>query len=115
MKRNAFLRLLAIVAILPISTTMKAQGADDDASARLEIMVGSEREFLDAIGNERTIILREGTTLNLTNVLDNESLFNKSGRAFISEGANISKATIVSQEVVDGRQLTLANLHDLTI
>ena len=86
-QKNLFQWLLAMLALLPLSNVMNAQGT----SGRLELVVSNEKDFINALGNERTIILREGTHLNLSKVLAAKSLFVQPGRAFLENAANRPK------------------------
>ena len=113
-QKNLYQWLLAMLAMLPLSNAMNAQGT----SGRLELVVSNEKDFINALGNERTIILREGTHLNLSKVLEDKSLFVQPGRAFLEDAANRPKkasSMIISEAIFDGRQLTLTEFHDLTI
>jgi hypothetical protein len=81
--------------------------------------VRTEGEFIAALGNERTILIPDNVHLNLSRILDREDWFmNKPGRRWTSDASAIIKRTepiIVSEEVFDGRQLTLMNFSQLTI
>ena len=83
------------------------------------ITVRSEREFLEALGSNRTIRIADGTTLFLTNMLNDEEFFSEhAGRAWMHDyydERSGSEQLIVSCERFDGRQLELVNVHNLTI
>ncbi|MBR1652376.1 MAG: right-handed parallel beta-helix repeat-containing protein [Alloprevotella sp.] len=82
------------------------------------ITVSNEREFLAALGSNRTVRIADGTTLFLSNMLENEAFFSQAGRAWRNDyyaERSGSKQLIVSCERFDGRQLELVNVHNLTI
>ena len=82
------------------------------------ITVSNEREFISALGSNRTIQIKDGTTLYLTSLLDEKEFFEAPGRAWRSdyyEERSGSEELVVSCERFDGRQLELTNMHNLTI
>lgn len=82
------------------------------------ITVNNEREFLAALGSNRTVRIADGTTLFLSNLLNDEAFFSQPGRAWRNDyyaERSGSKQLIVSCERFDGRQLDLVNIHNLTI
>ncbi len=82
------------------------------------VSVSNEREFLEAIGSNRTIRIADGTTLFITNMLNDEAFFNKAGRAWRNDYYSERSGTqqlVVSCERFDGRQLEIVNVHNLVI
>jgi hypothetical protein len=80
--------------------------------------VTSEAEFLGALGCNRTILIGDDVHLNLSRVLEDAMFFKKvPGRRWASDAtAIISKEPlVVSEDVFDGRQLTLVNFSNLII
>jgi len=80
--------------------------------------VRTEKEFLAALGNGRTVIIAKDTHLNLSRVLENEALFaNVKGRRWSSDAsASIgTQPLVISESETDGRQLALVNFKELTI
>ena len=83
-----------------------------------EITVGSAREFIDAIGSNRIVVIKDNTELNLTDILDNQELFRRMGCLWTDDyytEREGSKELKVSCERFDGRQFELVNVHNLTI
>ena len=101
-----------------------AGGLADDGRGPEEIdgeqvyKVTTEREFLAALGSDRTVVIAKNVHLNLSRVLENESLFaNVPGRRWTSD-ASASKGNVplvISESETDGRQLALVNIKNLTI
>lgn len=82
------------------------------------VTVTDERGFLDALKDNTTIILPEGTRLNLSRVLDKASGFKGEGRAYegyVEPHMQSGEPTLVSESVFDGHQLTVVNLRNVTI
>lgn len=83
------------------------------------VRVINARQLLNALGSERNILVAKDTEINLTPVLDDKSLFDTKNRVWSMEGAvdNVgsNKEVVASEEVFDGRQLTLVNMKHLTI
>ena len=99
-------------------------GLDDDGRGPDEIddagtyTVHTEKEFLAALGNGRTVIIAKDTHLNLSRVLENQSLFtNVKGRRWSSDAsASIgSQPLVISESETDGQQLALVNFKELVI
>ena len=89
-----------------------------EARGPATVTVRDEREFLDALKDNTTILLPEGTRLNLSRVLDKASCFKGEGRAFegyIEPHMQSGEPTLVSESVFDGHQLTVVNLRNVTI
>ena len=80
--------------------------------------VTNEREFLSALGSNRTIIIAKNVHLNLSRVLENESLFiNNPNRRWAQSGADFigQVPMVISESETDGQQLDLVNISNLTI
>ena len=81
-------------------------------------LVSTETQFLDALGNNRTVIVAKNVHLNLSRVLENEELFlKKTGRRWASDATAIitKQPMVVSESETDGRQLALLNFSGLVI
>jgi len=82
------------------------------------IRVCTAEQFLNALGSKRNVLVAKDTEINLTPLLDNERFFTTRFRLWMpdaSGGINGGRETIVSEEVFDGRQLTLVNMKQLVI
>lgn len=82
------------------------------------ITVSNEREFVTALGSNRTIRIADGTTIYLSNLLNEREFFEVPGRDWRSdyyEERGSSDELVVSSSRFDGRQLELTNMHNLTI
>jgi len=80
--------------------------------------VRTEKEFLAALGNGRTVIIAEDTHLNLSRVLEDQALFaNVKGRRWSTDAsASIgSQPLVISESESDGQQLALVNFKELVI
>ena len=89
-----------------------------EAAEPQTVTVTDERGFLDALKNNTTIHLPEGTRLNLSKVLNKASCFKGEGREYgghIEPHMQSGEGTLISESVYDGRQLTVVNLRDVTI
>lgn len=107
-----------------LSPDMFPGGLADDGRGPEEVdgvqtyTVTNEREFLAALGPNRTIVIAKNVHLNLSRVLENESLFsNTPGRRWARSGADfIGQAPlVVSESETDGQQLDLVNIDNLTL
>ena len=107
-----------------LSPDMFPGGLADDGRGPEEIngvmtyTVTNEREFLKALGPNRTIVIAKNVHLNLSRVLENESLFtNNPGRRWALSGDDFIGTTplVISESETDGRQLDLVNIDNLTI
>ena len=91
----------------------------DEVDGKQVWTVKTEGDFIVALGNNRTILIPDNVHLNLSRILEREDWFiNKPGRRWTSDASAIISRTepiIVSEEVFDGRQLTLMNFKHLTI
>lgn len=89
-----------------------------EAQGQVTVTVRDERGFLDALKDNTTILLPEGTRLNLSRVLDKASGFKGEGRAYegyVEPHMQSGEPTLVSESVFDGHQLTVVNLRNVTI
>lgn len=89
-----------------------------EAQGPATVTVRDERGFLDALKDNTTILLPEGTRLNLSKVLDKASCFKGEGRAYegyVEPHMQSGEPTLVSESVFDGHQLTVVNLRNVTI
>ena len=114
MKQNISSWLLTVAVLLTAATGASAQKLPTGNEYR----VSNEMEFLAALGSSRTIILEDDTHLNLSTILEEEENFSVRGRTFVSDASAYRSdgiERVVSESVFDGRQLTLVNIHDLTI
>jgi len=87
-------------------------------SAETSYTVTNENEFLAALGSNRTIIIGENVHLNLSRVLENESLFTHvKGRRWSSDAQQFigQGPLVISESETDGRQLALVNFKELVI
>lgn len=82
------------------------------------ITVTTEEQFINALGNNRTIELDEDVHLNLSRILEREDWFSGvPGRAWVTiaerdiDGAPV----VISDFTNDGRELVLRNFHGLVI
>lgn len=83
-----------------------------------EFPVNNAFDFITALGSHRVISIEAETTINLSDVLDDEELFTVYGRLWrpdYYEERDGSREFIVSCERFDGRQLELVNVENLTI
>lgn len=83
-----------------------------------EFAVNNAFDFITALGSHRIISIEAETTINLSDVLDDEELFTVYGRLWRPDyyaERDGSKEFIVSCERFDGRQLELVNIENLTI
>jgi hypothetical protein len=81
-------------------------------------VVENEEQFIANLRPGRTVYIPDNVHLNLSRILDNGTHFkNRPGRRWAADAtAIISKEPlVVSEEVFDGRQLTLVNFSNLTI
>ena len=82
------------------------------------IRVYTAEQFLNALGSYRHILVAKNTEINLTPILNDQSLFRTRFMMWMpdaSNGIGGDRATVISEEVFDGRQLTLANMKQLVI
>ena len=81
------------------------------------IRVATAEGFLNAIGSDRNILIAADTEINLTPALSDAANFRTSYRLWMPDATAIikGKSCIVSEEVFDGRQLTLIGFKNLVI
>ena len=82
------------------------------------IRVYTAEQFLNAIGSNRNVLIAKDTEINLTPILNDQSAFCTRYKMWMSDasgGINGGRETVVSEEVFDGRQLTLVNMKQLVI
>ena len=108
MKRQIFTIVVCLLAMMQVhaQTTQK------------EITVGSARELIDALGSNRTIVIKDECVLNLTPILNDQQLFRRMGYLWTTDyyaEREDSKELKVSCERFDGRQLDLIGICNLTI
>ena len=83
-----------------------------------EITVGTAQELIDALGSNRTVVIKDGAELNLSDILDNMQLFRRMGYLWTGDyyaERDGDKELKVSCERFDGRQFELVNVRNLTI
>ena len=82
------------------------------------IRVYTAEQFLNALGSHRHVLVAKDTELNLTPLLNDQSVFRTRFKIWMSDasgGIGADRATVVSEQVFDGRQLTLVNMKQLVI
>ena len=82
------------------------------------IRVYTAEQFLNALGSNRNVLVAKNTTINLTPMLNDQSLFRTRFKMWMpdaSSGIDGGRETVISEEVFDGRQLTLVNMKQLLI
>lgn len=101
--------------MLGTTVTVVAQTlVDDEPTYR----VANEKEFFQALGSNRTILVAANTEINLSKILEDEAYFTGIvGRAWLSypETEDVDFECAISEDVSDGRQLTLKNFKYLNI
>ena len=86
----------------------------EESVTNYEVTVENEKQFLDELGSNRTIYIASNTTLNLSKILEYPDLCRKYGIGMTDNASN-SDFNVLSEEVFDGRQLTLKNIENLSI
>lgn len=82
------------------------------------ITVTNEEQFINALGNYRTILIGEDVHLNLSRILEQEDKFSGiPGRGWATnvESSRNTEPAVISEFCNDGQQLTLRNICNLTI
>ena len=82
------------------------------------IRVYTAEQFLNALGSNRNVLVAKNTEINLTPILNDQSSFRTRYKMWMpdaSTGIAGGRETVVSEEVFDGRQLTLVNMKQLVI
>lgn len=80
--------------------------------------VNSAREFINALGSDRTIIVAEDTHINLSDVLEIQKAFEGyPDRRWGMQSSDLigPKSLILSESETDGQQLALLNMSNLKI
>ena len=80
--------------------------------------VNSAREFINALGSNRTIILAEDANINLSDILEIEAAFKGyPNRMWCVQSSDYTgpKPLVISESESDGQQLVLVNFKNLTI
>lgn len=89
---------------------------DGRLSPYQEFTVSNEREFLQALGSNRTINLADDTHLMLSKILNDEDACTELGILMVGEYADLDERSgAMSGEVFDGRELLLKDISKLTI
>ena len=124
MKRSSiFLKvIMALAIVFSASSVAMAQlgsfGETINRNGEECIRVYTAEQFINALGSNRHILVAKNTEINLTPVLNSESMFRtrfKMWMPSVSEGIEDDRPTVVSEEVFDGRQLSVVNMKDLII
>lgn len=90
--------------------------AIEEAEISSIVYVDNAVSFINAIKSGATIHIKDNTSINLSEALNEYSLFSKSGRAWIDDLYEYNgDAHIISESVFNGRQLTVRNLSNITI
>lgn len=101
-----------------------AGGLADDGRGPEEIdgvatwTVNTAREFINALGSDRTIVLAEDAHINLSDILEIQKAFEGyADRRWGMQASDLvgSKSLIVSEPETDGQQLALVNMSNLKI
>ncbi len=82
------------------------------------IRVTTAEGLLNALGSDRNILIAADTEINLTPALSDAANFRTTYRLWLPDATatgNGGKACIVSEDVFDGRQLTLVGMKNLVI
>jgi hypothetical protein len=82
------------------------------------VTVNTEEQFINALGNDRTIELGADVHLNLSRILEREDWFSGvPGRAWvtIAKSDGNDQPVVISEYCNDGQQLVLKNMRGLTI
>jgi len=82
------------------------------------IRVTTAEQFLNALGTGRSVLVAKNTEINLSPLLDDQSAFRTQYRLWRPEYATEvgdRQDVLISEEVFDGRQLTLVNMKQMTI
>jgi hypothetical protein len=124
---------LSLIEMTNIQLLKSEEAVDDDDRVRYEntevaekmvepvegvITVTTEEQFINALGNDRTIELDADVHLNLSRILEREEVFSGvPGRAWVTiakrDGGD--QPVIISEYTNDGQQLVLRNFRGLTI
>ncbi|MBQ9452778.1 MAG: right-handed parallel beta-helix repeat-containing protein [Desulfovibrio sp.] len=117
--------LLATAVTTQAQTTLRNAESKDSAFGQQitynnddYIRVTTAEQFLNALGSGRNVLVAENTEINLTPMLRDQNLFRTKYKMWmpdVSDGIADGREAVVSEEVFDGRQLTLVNMKQLTI
>lgn len=97
---------------------MESEGEGEEEVSLDEVTVEDERSFLSSIQSNRIIHIKDGTVLNLTNMLNNQNFFKEKGRLWTEDyytQRNGDEQLVVSCGRFDGRQLEFINISNLEI
>ena len=111
MKTKALLSLLLLSFLVPAHAQSKKV-----STPYQEFTVSTPEEFLQALGSNRTINIAANTTLNLSDVLDNEAACKKLGIKQVKEYEDLSAYKgVLCRSVFDGNELVIKDVKKLTI
>lgn len=82
------------------------------------IVVKNEKEFLDALGSDREILLDMDVVINVTKMLEDPDFGKKANRLLVDDvtgEVDADQEAVVGEQVFDGRQLVLTNMRHLAI
>lgn len=81
------------------------------------IRVNNARQFINALASEHNVLVARNTEINLTQILFDQDFFSSSQRLKWKDTVRETdrQKAVVSEEVFDGRQLTLVGLRQITI
>ena len=102
----------------PVSKASGSFGETIQRDGEECIRVYTAEQFLNAVGSYRHVLVAKNTEINLSPLLNDQSLFRTRFMMWMpdaSGGIGGDRATVVSEEVFDGRQLTLVNMKQLVI
>ena len=109
-KRVLFLALVVLAVTTGRAQSMKIVNGEPT------YRVTNEKEFFQALGSNRTILVAANTEINLSVILEDEAYFTGIiGRAWLSSPEDVDSECAVSEDVADGQQLTLKNFKNLII
>lgn len=81
------------------------------------IRVYTAEQFLNALGSNRNVLVAKDTEINLTPMLNDQNLFCTRFKMWVPDASDglSGREAVVSEEVFDGRQLTLVSMKHLVI
>lgn len=82
------------------------------------VKVSNELDFLKALKSNTTIVVKSGVTLNFSSLIKTRNLLNEYGIKWVEElypEEQQVQPGVYSEEVFDGRQITLAGVSNITI
>lgn len=90
--------------------------AIEEAKISSIIYVDNAVSFINAIKSGATIHIKDNTSINLSEALNEYAFFSGADRAWVDDLYEYNgDAKIISESVFNGRQLTVRNLSDITI